>query len=378
MDGVAHQVVGILPPELPPGAARRGVPGHRRGAVGAAPVRLRPRAAAELHVLHRVRAAPAGRDLRAGAGGDGRDRAPVPEGIPGARRHPGADPGRAAAGGRGQARAARRCWCCSARSAWCCSSPAPTWRTCCSCAPPCGEGEFALRTALGREPRGGGPAAADRERACSRWRAARWGWLVTRSRSACSARSTPPTCPRLAEIDLDGAVLGVHRAHLPGDDARLRPGAGAAGGAAATRRRTLQGGGRAGTGGRRHRMRSAPHPGRGGAVGGAAGGRGPAGAELRRAAAGAARVRRERRAHLPARACRRAAIPNADSRRHLRARARAPSGRAAGRAAGRRHLQLPLTGSGPLSPYAFDEATARNWEASRPTAARCRPTTSRR
>ena len=73
---------------VPALAAVGGVPDHRLADLEAAAVQLRQPAAAQLHALHRVRPAQAGRHVRAGAGGDVRDRAAAPRRAPGARGRP--------------------------------------------------------------------------------------------------------------------------------------------------------------------------------------------------------------------------------------------------------------------------------------------------
>ena len=81
------------------------------------------------------------------------------------------------------------------------------------------------------------------------------------------------------------------------------------------------------------------------------------------AAAGAARLRRGRRAHLPARAAGGPLSHAATSRRTFVRELERRLGELPGRRAASAIIsKLPLTGSGSLSPYAFDEATARNWE----------------
>ena len=91
---------------VPALAAVGSVPDHRLADLEAAAVQLREPAAAQLHVLHGVRPAQAGRDLRAGAGGPARDRPAAARRARRARGSGHADPRRAAAGRRGQARAA--------------------------------------------------------------------------------------------------------------------------------------------------------------------------------------------------------------------------------------------------------------------------------
>ena len=92
---------------LPAVAAVGGVSDHRRADLEAAAIRLLDAAATQPDVLHGVRAAQAAGDVRAGPGGHGRNRATASRGASRApvRRH--ARPGRSAAAGCRQARAAR-------------------------------------------------------------------------------------------------------------------------------------------------------------------------------------------------------------------------------------------------------------------------------
>ena len=147
-----------------------------------------------------------GRDVRAGAGGDGRHRDAVPEGVPGARGHAGADPRRAAAGGRRQARPAR-----AARAARRGGAGA-AHRLRQRGPPAAGAGDGARGRVRAphrarREPLGGGPAAAHRERAARGGRRGAGPHGDHAGARACSGRSIPSNLPRLGEIDVDGRVL---------------------------------------------------------------------------------------------------------------------------------------------------------------------------
>ena len=105
LDGVAYTVVGILPRDF-----RLALPSEAFLVTDAevwAPLQFDyghapPRNYTFFTVFGRLKR---GHLVRTGAGGDERHRAAVPEGVPGARGHQRPDPGRAAAGGRGEARA---------------------------------------------------------------------------------------------------------------------------------------------------------------------------------------------------------------------------------------------------------------------------------
>ena len=170
----------------------------------------------------------------------------------------------------------------------------------------------------------------------------------------------PANLPRLAEVNVDVGALAFTALICFATYARLRAHSRHASRRAPTRapcRRRP-----------RRRRRPAPagaepaDPRRGGAVGRAAGGRGTPGQELPRAAAGSAGVRRRRRAHLPARDAGVHATRTGPTAGPSSASSSAASRRCRASETSAIISQLPLTGSGPLSPYAYDEATARNFE----------------
>ena len=362
---------------LSAGAAGGSVPGDRRGDVDAAPVRLRPRAAEKLHLLHGVRPAPPGRDVRAGPGRDERHCHAVPEGVSRACRDPGAHPGGAAAAGRGEARPARPARAARRRG------PGAAHRLRQRGASPAGARHRAASTSSPFAPRSA-PAAArwsascSPRALCSRCSAALSASWSPRSALALLRALHPSNLPRLAEIDVDGRVLAftaltcVATTLLFG----LAPALQAAG---KDPQRSLQGGGaRAGTGAARHRVRALLILGEVALsvvllVG--------AGLLVRSfVALQDVRPGFDARTSSPSSSrCRPAGIPTRRRPPHLRARARAPPERAARCQACGRHLQAPAHGQRTrCRPTPSTRRPRGTGSRSPPTGVRSRPTISQR
>ena len=222
------------------------------------------------------------------------------------------------------------------------------------------EGEFALRTALG----------------ASRWAVARQlltesgllavaggglGLMVTTLALGLLRALHPSNLPRLGEIDVDGRVLAFTAVTCLVTTLTF----GLAPALQAARNephRTLQAGGRSGTSKARQRVRNLLIMGEVALsvvllVGRACW----CGASSRCSRCGRGSTRPT--CSPSSSRCRRAATRRPDESPDLHPRARAAAGRRCpAPAASALSSKLPLTGSGSLSPYAFDEATARNWE----------------
>ena len=221
------------------------------------------------------------------------------------------------------------------------------------------EGEFALRAALGAS-RSAMVRQLLAESSVLALAGGALGLGVTTLALGLLRALHPSNLPRLGEIDLDGRVLAFTALTCLATTAvfGLAPALQAA---RPDPQRTLQGGGRAGTGAGRHRVRSLLILG-----------------EVALSfvlLVGAGLLVRSFLALQQVR-------PGFDASDVLTFQVAMPASRYPGSAARRpfvrelerrlgdlpgvRHVgvvsQLPLTGSGPLSPYAYDEATARNWE----------------
>jgi putative ABC transport system permease protein len=221
------------------------------------------------------------------------------------------------------------------------------------------EGEFALRTALGAS-RGAVIRQLLAESAVLALTGGALGLAVTTMALALLRALHPSNLPRLAEVNLDGRVLAFTAVTclLTTLIFGLAPAVQASG---KDPQRSLQGGGRAGTGQVRHRVRALLILGEVGLsvvllVGAGLLVRSFIALQEVRPGFDADRVLTFQLA-LPA-----SRYPNADARRTFVR----DLERRLGELAGVQRVgfigKLPLTGSGPLSPYAFDEATARNWE----------------
>jgi putative ABC transport system permease protein len=221
------------------------------------------------------------------------------------------------------------------------------------------EGEFALRTALGAS-RGAVVRQLLTESAVLALLGGALGLVITTAALGLLRALHPSNLPRLAEIDVDGRVLAftVLACLTTTLVFGLAPALQAAG---KDPQRSLQGGGRAGTGGGRHRVRALLILG-----------------EVALSVVllvGAGLLVRSFIALQEVR-------PGFDASNVLTFQLALPAGRyptsadrrpfvrelerRLGELAGVKRVgligKLPLTGSGPLSPYAFDEATARQWE----------------
>jgi predicted permease len=221
------------------------------------------------------------------------------------------------------------------------------------------ENEFALRTALG----------------ASRWAVVRQlltesavlallggalGLGVTVAALALLRALHPANLPRLGEIDLDGRVLAFMALTCLATTLifGLAPALQAAG---RDPQRSLQGGGRAGTGGRRHRIRALLILGEVALsvvllVGAGLLVRSFVALQDVRPGFDAGDVLSFELAFPVSR------YPNGAARRTFVRELERRLGELPGVKRVGMISKLPLTGSGPLSPYAFDEATARNWE----------------
>jgi putative ABC transport system permease protein len=221
------------------------------------------------------------------------------------------------------------------------------------------EHEFALRTALGAS-RGAVVRQLLTESAVLAVLGGGLGLLVTTVALALLRALHPSNLPRLAEIDLDGRVLAFTAltCFVTTLVFGLAPALQAAG---KDPQRSLQGGGRAGTGTGRHRIRALLILGEVALsvillVGAGLLVRSFIALQDVRPGFDADDILTFQLA-LPV-----SRYPSADARRtfvrELESRmAELPGVKRVGLIS-----KLPLTGSGPLSPYAFDEATARNWE----------------
>jgi predicted permease len=221
------------------------------------------------------------------------------------------------------------------------------------------EAEFALRTALGAS-RGAVVRQLLTESAILALAGGALGLVVTTVALALLRALHPSNLPRLAELDMDGRVLAFTALTCLATTLLfgLAPALQAAG---KDPQRLLQGAGRAGTSGPRHRVRALLIMG-----------------EVALSVVllvGAGLLVRSFIALQDVR-------PGFDAKDVLTFELAMPAGRyptaasrrtfvrelerRLGELPGVRHAgvisKLPLTGSGPLSPYAFDEATARNWE----------------
>ena len=227
IDGVAHEVVGILPRDFAlqlPAEAFQVTDGDLWAPIQFDYGQPLPRNLTFFTVFGRLapgvtfEQAQAEMDLIAA-----QFRSEFPEHEASKLRHPRG----AAALRRGEARPPGAVRSCSARWAWCCSSPAPTSPICCWCGGPRAAAEFALRTALG----------------ASRWamvrqvlteslllarrrRRARPGHHRGRAGGPAPAPPGEPAAPGRRRAGRDGARL--HRGDLRGDRGALRAGAGAA------------------------------------------------------------------------------------------------------------------------------------------------------
>ncbi|MGH7511366.1 MAG: ABC transporter permease [Gemmatimonadales bacterium] len=221
------------------------------------------------------------------------------------------------------------------------------------------EGEFALRTALGAS-RGAVVRQLLTESAVLALVGGALGLLVTTVALALLRALHPSNLPRLAEIDLDGRVLAFTALTCLVTTLvfGLAPALQAAG---KDPQRSLQGGGRAGTGGGRHRIRAVLILGEVALsvvllVGAGLLVRSFVALQDVRPGFDADDVLTFQIA-MPA-----SRYPNAKGRRTFLRELERRLGELPGVKRVGLISKLPLTGSGPLSPYAFDEATARNWE----------------
>ena len=221
------------------------------------------------------------------------------------------------------------------------------------------EHEFALRTALGAS-RGAVVRQLLTESAVLALIGGGLGLVITTGALALLRALHPSNLPRLAEIDLDGRVLAFTALTCLVTTVvfGLAPALQAAG---KDPQRSLQGGGRTGTGTARHRIRALLILGEVALsvillVGAGL---------LVRSFVALQEVRPGFDANdvltfqlaLPA-----SRYPNPVARRTFLRELERRLGELAGVKRVGLISKLPLTGSGPLSPYAFDEATARNWE----------------
>jgi putative ABC transport system permease protein len=221
------------------------------------------------------------------------------------------------------------------------------------------EGEFALRTALGAS-RGAVVRQLLTESAALAVVGGALGLVVTILALALLRALHPSNLPRLAEIDLDGRVLAFTALTCLVTTLvfGLVPALQAAG---KDPQRSLQGGGRAGTGGGRHRIRALLILGEVALsvvllVGAGLLVRSFIALQDVRPGFDADDVLTFQFA-MPA-----SRYPNGNSRRTFVRELERRLGELPGVKRVGLISKLPLTGSGPLSPYAFDEATARNWE----------------
>ena len=213
----------------------------------------------------------------------------------------------------------------------------------------------------GREPGRAGAPGADREPAARARRAACWDSASPWGRWPCCAGCTRRTCrawptsswtppcwrSRSAICALTSVLFGLVPA--------LRA-------ANTDPQEHLKAGGRGGSAGDRRRRPEPAHHGGSGAVGGAAGGSRTSDPELPRAPAGGSRATTRATCSPSSCPCRSGSIPAAA--RAGPSSAISPGGSRPCPGSPRSGIvsQLPLTGSGPLSPFAYNEETARNFE----------------
>jgi putative ABC transport system permease protein len=221
------------------------------------------------------------------------------------------------------------------------------------------ENEFALRTALGAS-RGAVVRQLLTESGVLALLGGGLGLGVTVAALALLRALHPANLPRLAEIDLDGRVLGFMALTCPVTTLvfGLAPALQAAG---RDPQRSLQGGGRAGTGTSRHRIRALLILGEVALsvvllVGAGLLVRSFVALQDVRPGFDASDVLSFQLAFPVSR------YPNGAARRTFVRELERRLGELPGVKRVGLISKLPLTGSGPLSPYAFDEATARNWE----------------
>jgi putative ABC transport system permease protein len=221
------------------------------------------------------------------------------------------------------------------------------------------EGEFALRTALGAS-RGAVVRQLLAESAVLAAAGGALGLGITVLALGLLRALHPSNLPRLAEVAVDGRVLAFTALTCATTTLLfgLAPALQAAG---RDPQRTLQGGGRAGTGASRHRIRALLILGEVGLsvvllVGAGLLVRSFIALQDVRPGFDADDVLTFELA-LPA-----SRYPNAGARRSFLRELERRLGELPGVKRVGFTGKLPLTGSGPLSPYAYDEATARNWE----------------
>jgi putative ABC transport system permease protein len=221
------------------------------------------------------------------------------------------------------------------------------------------EGEFALRTALGAS-RGAVVRQLLTESAILALAGGALGLVITTVALALLRALHPSNLPRLAELDMDGRVLAFTALTCLATTLLfgLAPALQAAG---KDPQRSLQGAGRAGTSGVRHRVRALLIVGEVALsvvllVGAGLLVRSFIALQDVRPGFDAKDVLTFELA-MPA-----SRYPTAASRRTFVRELERRLGELPGAKRAGVISKLPLTGSGPLSPYAFDEATARNWE----------------